>query len=130
MEKRNFASPLVKQKNVTQSSERQAGTTPRALKTPLVGLSLTMLLNAAGTRPEPAVSVPKAKLPKPVATATAEPELDPPEMYAALKAFEHAPYGDRTPTRPVANWSRFVFPIRIPPALRKRPTTVASSLAS
>src|SRR6202011_3881578 len=114
----------------TQSSERQAGTTPRVLKRPRVGFSPTMLLNAAGTRPDPAVSVPKAKLTRPAATATAEPELDPPEMYSALKAFEHAPYGDRTPTRPVANWSRFVFPIRIPPALRKRPTTVASSLAS
>ena len=39
-----------------------------------------MLLNAAGTRPEPAVSVPKEKLTKPVATATADPELDPPEI--------------------------------------------------
>ena len=39
-----------------------------------------MLLNAAGTRPEPAVSVPSAKDTRPAATATAEPELDPPEM--------------------------------------------------
>ena len=39
-----------------------------------------MLLNAAGTRPEPAVSVPSAKLARPAATATAEPELEPPEM--------------------------------------------------
>ena len=39
-----------------------------------------MLLNAAGTRPEPAVSVPSAKETSPAATATAEPELEPPAM--------------------------------------------------
>ncbi len=39
-----------------------------------------MPLNAAGTRPEPAVSVPSAKATSPAATATAEPELEPPEM--------------------------------------------------
>ncbi len=85
-----------------------------------------MLLNAAGTRPEPAVSVPKAKLTSPAATATAEPELEPPEIYSGLKTFEQAPYGDRTPTRPVANWSRFVLPTRMPPAFLSRSTVVAS----
>ena len=59
---------------------RQAGTTPRALDRPCVGFSPTMLLNAAGTRPEPAVSVPSAKATSPGATATAEPELEPPGM--------------------------------------------------
>jgi hypothetical protein len=39
-----------------------------------------MLLKAAGTRPEPAVSVPRAKLASAVATATADPELEPPEI--------------------------------------------------
>ena len=52
---------------------------PRVLSNPFVGLSPTMLLNAAGTRPEPAVSVPSAKLASPAATATADPELEPPE---------------------------------------------------
>jgi hypothetical protein len=37
-------------------------------------------LKPAGTRPEPAVSVPSAKGTRPRATATAEPELDPPLM--------------------------------------------------
>ena len=67
-------------KTETQSSERQAGTTPVVLSRPRVGLRPTMLLKAAGTRPEPAVSVPSAKLTRPAATATAEPELDPPGM--------------------------------------------------
>ncbi len=42
-----------------------------------------MLLSAAGTRPEPAVSVPSASGTRPAATATAEPELDPPGMSSA-----------------------------------------------
>ena len=61
-----------------QSSERQAGTVPWLLTRPRVGFRPTMLLNAAGTRPDPAVSVPSAKLTSPAATATAEPELEPP----------------------------------------------------
>ena len=64
----------------TQSRLRQAGTTPRVLTIPRVGFKPTILLNAAGTRPEPAVSVPSANATNPAATATAEPELDPPEM--------------------------------------------------
>ena len=37
-----------------------------------------MLPKAAGTRPEPAVSVPSAKRTMPAATAQAEPEEEPP----------------------------------------------------
>src|SRR5262249_24708962 len=74
------ASLDVRAKIETQSSERQAGTTPRVLTRPRVGLSPSTLLNAAGTRPDPAVSVPSEKLTSPAATATAEPELDPPEI--------------------------------------------------
>jgi hypothetical protein len=39
-----------------------------------------MLLNAAGTRPEPAVSVASEKETCLLATLTLEPELEPPEM--------------------------------------------------
>jgi hypothetical protein len=65
----------------TQSSDRQAGTTPFVLNNPRVGFNPTRLLNAAGTRPEPAVSVPNENTHNAFATATAEPELEPPEMY-------------------------------------------------
>src|SRR5438309_3882305 len=61
-----------------QSSDRQAGTEPSLLTRPGVGFKPTMLLKPAGTRPEPAVSVPREKLTRPVETATAEPELEPP----------------------------------------------------
>ncbi len=71
-------SSAVWAKTDTQSSVRQAGTTPAVETSPRLGLRPTILLNSAGTRPEPAVSVPSAAGTMPVATATAEPELDPP----------------------------------------------------
>ena len=46
---------------------------------------------SAGTRPDPAVSVPRAKLTSPAATATAEPELEPPETYFGSKTLRQAP---------------------------------------
>src|ERR1017187_820524 len=61
------ASSQVSDRIETQSNVRQAGTTPCALSTPRVGLSPTNPLKAAGTRPEPAVSVPRAKLARPEA---------------------------------------------------------------
>src|SRR5215472_14702143 len=75
----------------TQSSDRQAGTIPRVLNRPRVGFSPTRLLKAAGMRPDPAVSVPREKLTSPVATATADPELDPPGMKRALKGLRGTP---------------------------------------
>jgi hypothetical protein len=58
----------------------QPGTTPLLLRTPRVGFSPTSPFNAAGTRPEPAVSVPRANGTWPRATATADPLDEPPEM--------------------------------------------------
>lgn len=72
------ASSTVSAKTDTQSSVRHAGTTPRVGTSPSEGFSPTMLFKAAGTRPEPAVSVPSAKETSPRATATAEPDDDPP----------------------------------------------------
>ena len=46
-----------------------------------------MPLHAAGTRPEPAVSVPRARSTSPAATATAEPELEPPGIRPGQWAF-------------------------------------------
>ena len=58
----------------------QAGTKPAAENVPFVGLKPTMPLNAAGTLPEPAVSVPSANDTSPAATATADPDDEPPEI--------------------------------------------------
>ena len=86
-----------------------------------------MLLNAAGTRPEPAVSVPSAKLTRPEATATAEPELEPPGIKRGSNGLRGTPWGERQPTSPVANWSILVLPTRIAPASSSRATTGAET---
>ena len=65
---------------MSQNPTSTPGTTPRVLTRPRVGFTPTRLLKAAGTRPEPAVSVPSAKSASPSATASAEPELEPPLM--------------------------------------------------
>jgi hypothetical protein len=85
------ASAQVSAKTLAQSRERQAGTRPRVLTRPLVGFQPTMLLNAAGTRPEPAVSVPSANETSPAATATALPELEPPEIWSSSNTLLGAP---------------------------------------
>src|SRR5882724_1525354 len=112
-------------KTETQSSDRHAGTTPSVLSSPRVGLTPTIPLSAAGTRPDPAVSVPSAKATLPPATATAEPELDPPAISPPPKTLSGVPYGERVPVSPVANWSRFVLPATIAPASTSRRTTGA-----
>ncbi len=112
-------------KYVTQSSVRQAGTTPSVDNSPSVGLAPTRLFSAAGTRPDPAVSVPSAKLATPSATASEEPALEPPEMYCASTALRQAPQGERVPLRPVANWSRLVLPSGMAPSATRRSTTLA-----
>src|SRR5271168_3635074 len=70
------ASSTVSENTDTQSSVRQAGTTPVVGMRPRLGLRPTILLNIAGTRPLPAVSVPSESGTKPTETATADPELD------------------------------------------------------
>ena len=112
------ASATVMAKIEIVSSVRQAGTTPVADNAPSVGFSPTMPFSAAGTRPEPAVSVPSANAAMPRATATAEPEEEPPGTIAGSSALRGTGYGVRTPTRPVANWSRLVLPRQIAPASR------------
>ena len=98
------------------------------LITPSVGLIPTMPCRPAGTRPEPAVSVPIAMSASPVATATADPELDPPLMNSGLRLSGTAPYGERVPTRPVANWSRLVLPTTTAPAARNAATDAGVSV--
>src|ERR1700756_4175397 len=54
------------------------GMIPARLINPTVGLTVTRPFWLAGESSEPEVSVPIAAAAKPAATATAEPELDPP----------------------------------------------------
>jgi hypothetical protein len=85
------ASSVVRANTDMQSSVRHAGTTPAVDTSPRLGLRPTMLFNIAGTRPEPAVSVPSATGTRPVATATPEPELDPPGIRAGSSGFRDTP---------------------------------------
>ena len=112
---------------LTQSIDLHAGTTPLQEIRPLLGLNPTMPLSAAGTLPEPAVSVPNANAARPVATAIAEPEEDPPLISSGRSGWVVIPKGDLVPTNPVANWSMFVLPIGIAPALINISTTKALS---
>jgi hypothetical protein len=97
------ASPMSRANTVTQSSVRHAGTTPVVGISPKVGFTPTTPFSAAGTRPDPAVSVPSATSAMPSSTATAEPEELPPEILDGSQAPRTAPNGLRVPTRPVAN---------------------------
>src|SRR5882724_5632809 len=74
------ASSTVRANTEAQSSVRQAGTRPAVESAPRLGFRPTMLLRPAGTRPDPAVSVPSANGTRPAATATPEPLLEPPGM--------------------------------------------------
>ena len=85
------ASAAVPANTDTQSNDRIAGTTPSLVSTPGAGFAPTMPQNAAGTRPEPAVSVPSAKDTSPVATTIADPELEPPAISAGSSGLRHAP---------------------------------------
>ena len=62
------------------------------------------------------MSVPMPMSAMPSATATADPELDPPDTRSGSVACRTAPNGLRTPTSPVANWSRLVLPRTTAPA--------------
>ena len=62
------------------------------------------------------------------ATATAEPELDPPEIRGrGGRRLRGVSVRRAHPTRPVANWSRLVLPSQIAPASMRRWTTGADS---
>lgn len=87
------ASAVVSAKTVMVSalfSEPPPETEELEMK-PGVGLRPTMLLKAAGTRPDPAASLATEKEQRPAATETPEPELEPPEMKSSWNTDEQAP---------------------------------------
>jgi hypothetical protein len=117
------ASSTVPVAKAMESRLSHAGTTPlNVLTVPFVGLNPTIPLNSAGTLPDPAVSVPMLKLTRLEDTETQEPDEDPPGIWWAEKGMSGIPCRLRHPVKPVASWSRFVFPIGIAP----RDTRVAT----
>ena len=79
-----------------------------------------------GTRIEPPVSVPSASGAIPVASATAEPPLDPPDMRSGAHGLWALPIKKLTELIPHANSWVWALPIRIPPASRTLRTAAAS----
>src|SRR5260370_39765911 len=79
---------------------------------PYVVFNPTIQQQAAGTRIDPAVSVPKATSAIPLWTATAHPDEEPPGMRFRLRLsrFLGIPKYSFIPVTPTANSSRLVFP--------------------
>src|SRR6185436_19392972 len=102
------------------------GRTPSMLVRPYVGLSPTMPHWLAGSRTEPAVSVPRAAAHSPAATATPEPPLEPPGTCSGFQGLRTAPNSTLVHVPPYANSCRLVLPRRTAPACRSRVTTGAS----
>ena len=84
---------------------------------------------AAGMRIEPPVSVPTVPSDMPVATAIAEPPLDPPGDRDGSCGFLAGPNPESSLVVPKANSWRLVLPTNTAPASRKRRVTTASVVA-
>ncbi len=84
-------SATVRENVETQSMLGLAGTTPSTGRDPGAPFSPTTPHMAAGTRPEPAVSVPRVNATSPSATATAEPDDEPPGIKPASNGLRGTP---------------------------------------
>ena len=102
-----------------------SGTMPLVATVPYVGLRPTTPDSAAGTRIDARVSVPSEPRPMPVATAIAEPPLEPPGMRAGSCGLRACGL-----VTPMANSCVDVLPRITAPAARSRATGSASSVAS
>ena len=110
----------------TWSSDSDSGTTPLALTRPNCGFKPTTPHCDAGSRIEPAVSVPIAANPSPAATAVAEPPEEPPAMCSRFHALWTSPKQLIIELPPYANSCRFCLPSITAPARFRRVTTSAS----
>ncbi len=90
----------------------------------------TTLQNDAGLRNEPPVSLPSAIGTMHVASATAAPPLDPPQVFDGSYGLRVAPNTRLNVCDPAPNSGVFVLPIVIAPAARMRSTTSESSVGT
>src|SRR5262249_23274330 len=97
------------------------GTSPGVVRKP------TTPQKAAGTRRELPRSEPWAMGPMPVATATAAPPLEPPQLSAGFQGLRVAPNTALNVFPPAPNSGVFVFPTTIAPAALSRSTTRSSA---
>src|SRR2546425_5026487 len=102
--------------------------TPRPSGTrPYDGLKPYAPQNAAGMRIEPPPSVPSATGPQPLATATAAPPLEPPDVSAGFHGFFVTPKRGFSVMALWPNSDVLVFPRTMAPAALRRATAVAFS---
>ena len=85
---------------------------------------------AAGMRIEPPVSVPTVPSDMPVATATADPPLEPPGDRDGSCGLRTGPNPESSLVVPNANSCRLVLPTNTAPASRRRWVTTASAAAT
>ena len=90
----------------------------------------TTLQNDAGLRSDPPVSLPSAIGTMHVASATAAPPLDPPQVFDGSYGLRVAPNTRLNVCEPAPNSGVFVLPIVIAPAARMRWTMSASSVGT
>ena len=94
----------------TVSKLGASGNTPSADTSPQDGLKPTTPQHAAGSRTEPALSVPSATSQSPAASAAALPPLEPPGIRPGASGFTTAPKCGLSEVIPYANSCRFVLP--------------------
>src|SRR5438105_1974110 len=82
--------------------------------------------NEAGTRIDPAPSVPTAIGPRPAATAAAAPPLEPPGVCPRLHGLRALPVRMESPVAFQPKSGAVVLPNTMAPAARTRSTTTAS----
>jgi hypothetical protein len=73
------------------SIDQERGSPPNLLTRPNVGFKPTIPQQAAGCRMDAPVSLPRAAIARPAATAAAEPPLDPPGWQSVFHGFRTAP---------------------------------------
>ena len=120
------ASRTVRVMGPTWSSVQASGKTPYRLTRPYVGLSPTTPQIAAGMRMEPEVSEPSAAAAMPVASATADPPLEPPGVFVVSHGLRQVPQCGLSVVPPSAYSCMLVLPTTIAPAAANRVVTPAS----
>src|ERR671923_2267144 len=100
---------------------------PARLMRPYVGFKPTTPQKEAGLRTEPPVSLPVAQVTRCAASATPEPELDPPGTISVFHGLRAVP---NTSMLPEANSWVLSLPRQMAPAWRSRAATVESRLAT
>src|SRR4051812_2202786 len=110
------------------SSVSVFGWIPAVSTSPNVGFRPTMPQADAGTRTEPPVSVPGARSTSPAASATADPEEEPPGIRDSSCGLRTGGRPGVWPIIPQASWCMASLPTTVAPASRWRRTLVASTV--